>query len=66
MDYKTAGVDVEAGRAFVNRIRKSVEATHRPEVVGGLGGFGGLMRLPAGLKKPVSYTHLTLPTTPYV
>lgn len=50
MDYKTAGVDVKAGRAFVNRIRKSVEATHRPEVVGGLGGFGGLMRLPAGLK----------------
>jgi phosphoribosylformylglycinamidine cyclo-ligase len=44
---------VEAGRAFVNRIRKSVEATHRPEVVGGLGGFGGLMRLPAGLKKPL-------------
>ncbi len=53
MDYKTAGVDVKAGRAFVNRIRKSVEATHRPEVVGGLGGFGGLMRLPAGLKKPL-------------
>jgi len=53
MDYKTAGVDVEAGRAFVNRIRKSVEATHRPEVIGGLGGFGGLMRLPAGLKKPL-------------
>ena len=53
MDYKTAGVDVEAGRAFVNRIRKSVEATHRPEVLGGLGGFGGLMRLPAGLKKPL-------------
>ena len=53
MDYKTAGVDVEAGRAFVNRIRKSVEATHRPEVVGGLGGFGGLMRLPTGLKKPL-------------
>ena len=53
MDYKTAGVDVEAGRAFVNRIRKSVEATHRPEVVGGLGGFGGLMRLPTGLKNPL-------------
>ena len=53
MDYKTAGVDVEAGRAFVNRIRKSVEATHRPEVVGGLGGFGGMMRLPAGLKNPL-------------
>ena len=53
MDYKTAGVDVQAGRAFIDRIRSSVEATHRPEVIGGLGGFGGLMRLPAGLKKPL-------------
>ena len=53
MDYKSAGVDVEAGRAFVQRIKASVEATHRPEVVGGLGGFGGLMRLPAGLRKPL-------------
>ena len=52
MDYKSAGVDVEAGRAFVQRIKASVEATHRPEVIGGLGGFGGLMRLPAGLRKP--------------
>ena len=53
MDYRSAGVDVEAGRAFVDRIRTSVEATHRPEVVGGLGGFGGLMRLPEGLRKPL-------------
>ena len=53
MDYKTAGVDVEAGRAFVGRIRSSVEATFRPEVVGGLGGFGGMMRLPAGMRKPL-------------
>ena len=53
MDYKSAGVDVEAGRAFVQRIKASVEATHRPEVIGGLGGFGGLMRLPAGLRKPL-------------
>ena len=53
MDYKTAGVDVEAGRAFVGRIRSSVEATFRPEVVGGLGGFGGMMRLPAGLRRPL-------------
>ncbi len=53
MDYKTAGVDVEAGRAFVSRIRSSVESTFRPEVLGGLGGFGGLMRLPAGLRKPL-------------
>ncbi|MFZ4804230.1 MAG: phosphoribosylformylglycinamidine cyclo-ligase [Synechococcus lacustris] len=53
MDYRTAGVDVEAGRAFVERIRGSVEATRRPEVLGGLGGFGGLCRLPAGLRKPL-------------
>ena len=53
MDYRTAGVDVLAGRAFVERIRGSVESTRRPEVVGGLGGFGGLCRLPAGLKQPL-------------
>jgi phosphoribosylformylglycinamidine cyclo-ligase len=49
MDYRTAGVDVVAGRAFVDRIRSSVEATHRPEVIGGRGGFGGFCRLPAGV-----------------
>jgi phosphoribosylformylglycinamidine cyclo-ligase len=53
MDYRTAGVDVVAGRAFVERIRASVESTRRPEVLGGLGGFGGLCRLPAGLRKPL-------------
>ncbi|MEB3354496.1 MAG: phosphoribosylformylglycinamidine cyclo-ligase [Cyanobacteriota bacterium] len=53
MDYRTAGVDVMAGRAFVERIRSSVESTRRPEVVGGLGGFGGLCRLPAGMRQPL-------------
>ena len=53
MDYRTAGVDVVAGRAFVERIRSSVESTRRPEVVGGLGGFGGLCRLPAGMRRPL-------------
>ena len=53
MDYRAAGVDVEAGRAFVQRIKTSVEGTHRPEVVGGLGGFGGMIRLPQGLKRPL-------------
>ena len=53
MDYRSAGVDVVAGRAFVERIRASVEATRRPEVLGGLGGFGGLCRLPAGLRQPL-------------
>ena len=53
MDYKSAGVDVEAGRAFVDRIRSSVEATHSPGVIGGLGGFGGVIRLPEGLSSPL-------------
>ena len=50
MDYRSAGVDVEAGRAFVQRIKTSVESTQRPEVVSGLGGFGGVMRIPAGMR----------------
>tara|TARA_B100000700_G_scaffold329482_1_gene451359 strand:+ start:3152 stop:4192 length:1041 start_codon:yes stop_codon:yes gene_type:complete len=53
MDYKSSGVDVKAGRAFVEQIKSSVESTFRPEVLGGLGGFGGLIRLPSGLSKPV-------------
>jgi len=53
MDYKSAGVDVQAGRDFVNRIKSSVEDTFRSEVIGGLGGFGGFMRLPEGMSKPV-------------
>ncbi|MFO7629394.1 MAG: phosphoribosylformylglycinamidine cyclo-ligase [Prochlorococcaceae cyanobacterium] len=53
MDYRSAGVDVAAGRAFVERIRSSVASTRRPEVLGDLGGFGGICRLPAGLKRPL-------------
>ena len=53
MDYKDAGVDVEAGRSFVNQIRNSVESTNRPEVLGGLGGFGGCFQMPTGYREPV-------------
>jgi phosphoribosylformylglycinamidine cyclo-ligase len=53
MDYRQAGVDVEAGRAFVQRIRSMVESTHRPEVLGGLGGFSGFFQLPSGYREPV-------------
>jgi phosphoribosylformylglycinamidine cyclo-ligase len=53
MDYREAGVDVEAGRAFVNDIRSLVHSTFRPEVLGGLGGFGGCFQLPGGYKEPV-------------
>lgn len=53
MDYREAGVDVEAGRAFVERIRSLVQSTHRPEVLGGLGGFSGCFQLPMGYQEPV-------------
>jgi phosphoribosylformylglycinamidine cyclo-ligase len=53
MDYREAGVDVEAGRAFVDKIRNLVHSTHRPEVMGGLGGFSGWFQLPTGYKEPV-------------
>lgn len=53
MDYRQAGVDVEAGRAFVDKIRNMVNSTARPEVLGGLGGFSGLFELPAGYQEPV-------------
>lgn len=53
MDYRQAGVDVEAGRAFVDKIRAMVDGTRRPEVLGTLGGFGGCFELPSGYQKPV-------------
>lgn len=53
MDYRDAGVDVEAGRSFVEKIRSLVQSTHRPEVLGGLGGFSGWFQLPTGYKEPV-------------
>ncbi|GAB4282018.1 MAG: phosphoribosylformylglycinamidine cyclo-ligase [Oscillatoriaceae cyanobacterium] len=53
MDYRQAGVDVEAGRAFVRGISDLVAATHRPEVLGGIGGFSGFFQLPEGYKQPV-------------
>ncbi|WP_320663700.1 phosphoribosylformylglycinamidine cyclo-ligase [Prochlorococcus sp. MIT 1223] len=53
MDYKTSGVDVQAGRNFVAQITSSVESTHQPQVLGGLGGFGGCIRIPEGYKSPV-------------
>lgn len=53
MDYKQAGVDIEAGRAFVNRIRTMVNSTHRPEVFGGIGGFSGCFQMPTGYREPI-------------
>lgn len=53
MDYKEAGVDVEAGRSFVTQIRQDVDSTKRPGVLGGLGGFGGYFQMPSGYQEPV-------------
>jgi phosphoribosylformylglycinamidine cyclo-ligase len=53
MDYKTSGVDIEAGRSFVDQIKNTVKSTHRPEVLGGYGGFNGMMRIPSGYENPV-------------
>ena len=53
MDYREAGVDVEAGRAFVDRIKAMVNRTHRPEVLGGIGGFGGFFQLSGPYQQPV-------------
>ncbi|MGB3135386.1 MAG: phosphoribosylformylglycinamidine cyclo-ligase [Nodosilinea sp.] len=53
MDYRDAGVDVEAGRSFVQHIRSLVDSTRRPEVLSSLGGFSGLCELPTGYREPV-------------
>ncbi|SFK42491.1 phosphoribosylformylglycinamidine cyclo-ligase [Lachnospiraceae bacterium KH1T2] len=45
MDYKSAGVDVEAGYKAVELMKKHVKETMRPEVLGGLGGFSGAFSL---------------------
>ncbi|MCA1904825.1 MAG: phosphoribosylformylglycinamidine cyclo-ligase [Cyanobacteria bacterium KgW148] len=53
MDYKQAGVDVVAGRDFVQQIKSLVHSTHRAGVIGGLGGFSGLFEVPGGYRQPV-------------
>ena len=54
MDYKKSGVDIEAGRDFVSQIKEIVEETHSSNVMQGIGGFGGLYKLPLeNLKKPI-------------
>nr|WP_237332931.1 phosphoribosylformylglycinamidine cyclo-ligase [Zobellella iuensis] len=53
MSYKDAGVDIDAGNALVERIKGVSRRTQRPEVMGGLGGFGALCQLPTGYKEPV-------------
>jgi phosphoribosylformylglycinamidine cyclo-ligase len=51
--YTAAGVDVDAGDRAVALMRASIESTRRPEVLGGIGGFGGAVALPSGYREPV-------------
>lgn len=55
MDYKNAGVDIEAGYKSVELMKKHVKETMRPEVLGGLGGFSGAFSMEAvkEMEKPV-------------
>lgn len=53
LSYKDAGVDIDAGEALVSRIKSVAKATTRPEVVGGLGGFGALCKIPTGYQSPL-------------
>ena len=48
LTYRDAGVDIDAGEELVERIKPHVKRTRRPEVLGGLGGFGALVELPSG------------------
>ncbi|AQA19878.1 phosphoribosylformylglycinamidine cyclo-ligase [Halioglobus japonicus] len=53
LSYKDAGVNIDAGNALVERIKGVSKRTARPEVMGGLGGFGALCEIPEGYKQPV-------------
>lgn len=55
MDYKTAGVDIEAGYESVELMKKHVKETMRPEVLGGIGGFAGAFSMDAikKMEKPI-------------
>ena len=48
LDYRSAGVDIDAGEEAVRRIKPLVASTARPEVIGGIGGFGALFALDTG------------------
>ncbi len=53
LSYRDAGVDIDAGNQLVEDIKPLIARTQRPEVLGGLGGFGGLFRVPQGYADPV-------------
>ena len=53
ISYKDAGVDIDAGNAFVEAIKSDVKSTFDSNVIGGIGSFAGAYALPSGYKEPV-------------
>jgi phosphoribosylformylglycinamidine cyclo-ligase len=53
LTYRDAGVDIDAGDALVERIKPFASKTFRPEVLGGIGGFGALVEVSKKYKNPV-------------
>ncbi|HUJ61874.1 MAG TPA: phosphoribosylformylglycinamidine cyclo-ligase [Kofleriaceae bacterium] len=53
LTYKDAGVDIDAGNALVERIKPLARATMRPEVLGGIGGFAALCKIPGAYREPI-------------
>ncbi|WP_088179492.1 phosphoribosylformylglycinamidine cyclo-ligase [Zoogloea sp. LCSB751] len=53
LTYRDAGVDIDAGDALVDRIKPFAKRTMRPEVLGGIGGFGALFEISKKFKEPV-------------
>jgi phosphoribosylformylglycinamidine cyclo-ligase len=59
MNYRQSGVNIDEGNRFVSKIKKLVAGKSRPEVIGGIGGFGGLFDISKiGIKKPVLVTSI--------
>src|SRR6266446_10814967 len=53
LTYRDSGVDIDEGDALVERIKPHARRTSRPEVLSGIGGFGGLFEVPKGYREPV-------------
>jgi phosphoribosylformylglycinamidine cyclo-ligase len=53
LSYRDAGVDIEAGDAFIDKIKPIARSTRREGCLGGLGGFGAMFEVPARIKNPV-------------
>ena len=51
--YKLAGVDIDAGEDLVQKIKTDVASTHNKNVIGNIGGFAGMFKLPEEFKKPI-------------